>query len=55
MRALNTNQTRLPLGRVTPVEAWLLDLGLKAIEVAACPVPNCVVCAATGKPEPKAA
>ena len=55
MRALNAIQMRLPLDRVTPLEAWLLDLGLKAIEVAACPVPDCVVCAATEKPTPKAA
>jgi hypothetical protein len=47
MRALNSNQTRLALGEMTPVEAWLLDLGLKAIEVSSCPVPDCVVCAAT--------
>jgi len=55
MRALNSIQMRLPLDALTPVEAWLIGLGLKAIEVPACPVPGCVVCAATEQPTPKAA
>jgi hypothetical protein len=48
-------QTRLPLADSTPLEAWLLQLGLKAIEVAECPVPECVVCAMQKRRTPKAA
>lgn len=55
MRALNPIQTRLPLTEHTPVEAWLASLGLKATEVAECPAPDCVVCAAAESPKPKAA
>jgi len=48
-------QTRLPLSDSTPVEAWLLSLGLKALEVAECPLPECVVCGVQKRRTPKAA
>jgi len=55
MRALNPIQTKLPLTERTPVEAWLASLGIKATEVAECPVSDCVACAAENAPTPKAA
>jgi len=58
VRDMNNNngiQTRLPLSDSTPLEAWLLRLGLKAIEVAECPVPGCVVCALQKRRIPRAA
>ena len=56
MRAMDPLQTRLPLAERTAVEAWLASLGLRATEVAECPVPDCVVCAAAeSPPAPKAA
>lgn len=35
-----------PDERPTQVEAWLLDLGLNAIQVAHCPIEHCKACGA---------
>jgi hypothetical protein len=49
------NQTRFQLSEQTPIEAWLARLGLKAIEVGACPVADCPSCQADPVTETRAA
>jgi hypothetical protein len=43
-RTQPTTATKVPERSRTEVEAWLLELGLRAIQVEACPVDDCPAC-----------
>ena len=49
MSNTNNGTTVLSNRATTDIEAWLLELGLRAIQVERCPIPDCDAC----KPDDK--